>query len=106
MGLVIVIVVLVEQREVHQGVDVHGGAGADALVQLDRLGVFSPAIVEHRQAETRGFVVGVLVERALVELDGLLVQALVFRILAAAEILLGGAVINRRNSHFAHGLSL
>ena len=67
MRFVVVVVVLVQNRQVHQRVEMHRRGRADALVQLDRLGVFSAAVVEHRQIETRRLVVGVFVQRPLVE---------------------------------------
>ena len=42
VGLVVVVVVLVQDGQVHQGVDVNRGAGADALEELDGLGALSP----------------------------------------------------------------
>ena len=75
VGLVVVVVVLVQDGQVDQRVEADRGAGADPLVQLDRLGVLGPAVVQHGQPERGLLVVGVLVQRPLVELDGLAVVA-------------------------------
>ena len=102
VGLVVVVVVLVEDGQVHQRVEVDRGRRADPLVKLDRLGVFRPAVVEHRQVERRLLVVGVLAQRPLVELDRPLVVPLFVRLQAAAVVFLCGPLVDRRNRGFAH----
>jgi hypothetical protein len=103
VGLVVVVVVLVQHRQVDQRIEVDRRAGADALVEFDGLGILSPAVVEHRQAERRHLVVGVLAQGPLVELGGALVVAFLVRVLPPAEKLFRRPLVDRSHLHFVDG---
>ena len=94
MGFVVMVVVLVKDRQVHQRVEMHRRAGADSLVKLDRLGILGAAVVEHRQMERGLLVVGVFVQRPLVKFDRLFVRALLRRIIAATIIFLCSPLVD------------
>jgi hypothetical protein len=102
VGLFVVVVVFVEDREVHEGVDVHRGAGADALIKLNRLGIVGLAVVEHGQAETGLLVVGVFVKGPLVEVHGPFMLAVGLGFLCFAEKFFGGPFVDCCYSKFAH----
>ena len=99
MGLVVMVVVLVQHRQVDQRVEVDRGRGADPLVQLDRLGVLGAPVVQHRQPERGHLMVGVLPQGPLVKLGGLLVVAVLLLLLPAAVELFRGPLVDRRHRH-------
>ena len=80
----------------------HGGGGADALEELDRLGVFGAIAVEQGQPEGGGLVVGVFVEGALVKFDGALVLGLIFGVLTLFEVFFCRSFVNGGHGEFAH----
>ncbi len=106
VGLFVVVVVFVEDSEIDEGIDVDRGAGADAFVEFDGLGVIGLAVVEEGQAEAGLFVVGVFVDGSLVEFDGFFVLALGLGLLGLAVEFFGGALVDGRDCKFAHGLCL
>src|SRR5205814_294001 len=98
VGLFVVVVVFVEDREVHKGINVHRRAGADALVKLDGLGIVGLAIVKHGEAEAGLLVVGIFVKGPLVEVHGPFVLAVNLGFLRFAEKFFGGPFVDGCNS--------
>ncbi len=102
MGFVVMVVVFVQHGQVDQRIEMHRRAGADALVQLDRLGVFGAAVVQHRQAKAGLFVVGIFSEGPLVKFGGLFVQAVRLGLLPTSKEFFTRFFVDGRDRKIVH----